>query len=53
MNGACREEIRRILTLIEEAKGILEMVLDQEQACCDDAISGVVTGLAPTLQRNA
>jgi hypothetical protein len=31
MNDAPREEIRRALTLIEEAKGILEMVLSQEQ----------------------
>jgi len=31
MNDARREEIRRALTLIEEAKGILEIVLDQEQ----------------------
>ena len=31
MNDACREEIRRVVTLIEEAKGILEGVLDQQQ----------------------
>ena len=31
MNDARREEILRALTLIEEAKGILEIVLDQEQ----------------------
>jgi hypothetical protein len=31
MNGARREEIRRVVTLIEEAKGILEGVLDQQQ----------------------
>jgi ribosome recycling factor len=31
MNDARREEIRRVLTLIEEAKGILEGVLDQQQ----------------------
>jgi len=31
MNDARREEIRRVLRLIEEAKGILGMVLDQEQ----------------------
>jgi hypothetical protein len=39
MNDARREEIRRALTLIEEAKGILEMALQQAAACCDDAIS--------------
>jgi ribosome recycling factor len=31
MNDARREEIRRVVTLIEEAKGILEGVLDQQQ----------------------
>jgi hypothetical protein len=31
MNDARREEIRRVLTLIKEAKGILEGVLDQQQ----------------------
>jgi hypothetical protein len=31
MNDARREEIRRVVTLIEEAKGILEGVLDQKQ----------------------
>ena len=31
MNDARREEIRRVVTLIKEAKGILEGVLDQEQ----------------------
>jgi hypothetical protein len=49
MNDARREEIRRVLTLIKEAKGILEVVLDQQQddfdkmpkdaTCCEDAIS--------------
>jgi hypothetical protein len=31
VNDARREEIRRIVVLIKEAKGILEGVLDQEQ----------------------
>ena len=31
MNDERREEIRRVLTLIEEAKRILEGVLDQQQ----------------------
>ncbi|MGC2079843.1 MAG: hypothetical protein WA728_28265 [Xanthobacteraceae bacterium] len=31
MNDARREEIRQVLTLIEEAKGVLEKVLDQQQ----------------------
>jgi len=31
MNDARREEIRRVLTLIKEAKGMLEVVLDQQQ----------------------
>jgi len=31
MNDARREEIRQVLTLIEEARGILERVLDQQQ----------------------
>ena len=31
MNDVRREEIRRVVTLIKEAKGILERVLDQEQ----------------------
>jgi hypothetical protein len=36
MNDARREEIRRVLTLINEAKVILERVLDQEQDDFDD-----------------
>jgi formiminotetrahydrofolate cyclodeaminase len=36
MNDARREEIRRVLTLIEEAKGMLEGVLDQQQADFDN-----------------
>jgi hypothetical protein len=36
MNDARREEIRRVLTLIEEAKGILEGVLDQQQDDLDN-----------------
>jgi hypothetical protein len=31
MNDARREEIRRVLLLIKEAKGMLEGVLDQQQ----------------------
>jgi hypothetical protein len=31
MNDARREEIRRVMTLIKEAKGMLEGVLDQQQ----------------------
>jgi hypothetical protein len=31
INDARREEIRQVLTLIEEARGILERVLDQQQ----------------------
>ena len=31
MNDARREEIRQVLTLVEEARGILERVLDQQQ----------------------
>jgi hypothetical protein len=34
MNDARREEIRRVVTLIEEAKGILEGVLDQQRVFC-------------------
>jgi hypothetical protein len=36
MKDARREEIRRVLTLIEEAKSMLEGVLDQEQADFDN-----------------
>jgi hypothetical protein len=36
MNDARREEIRRVLTLIGEAKGILERVLDQQQDDLDN-----------------
>jgi hypothetical protein len=36
MNDARREEIRRVVTLIEEAKGILEGVLDQQQEDFDN-----------------
>ena len=41
MNDARREEIRRVLTLIEEAKRILEGVLDQQQADFDNMPANV------------
>ena len=41
MNDARREEIRRVLTLIEEAKRILEGVLDQQQDDFDNMPANV------------
>jgi division protein CdvB (Snf7/Vps24/ESCRT-III family) len=41
MNDARREEIRRVLTLIEEAKRILEGVLDQQQNDFDNMPANV------------
>jgi hypothetical protein len=40
MNDARREEIRRVLTLIKEAKGMLEGVLDQQQDDFDKQAQG-------------
>ena len=36
MNDARREEIQRAVTLIGQAKGILELALSQEQDDCDN-----------------
>ena len=41
MNDARREEIRQVLTLIEEAKHILEGVLDQQQHDFDNMPTNV------------
>ena len=41
VNDARREEIRRVLTLIEEAKRILEGLLDQQQDDFDNMPANV------------